>query len=121
MFVAETMNRISVLIMKEDMEAVVKEIAMSGVLHLIKIEEMDAWADSLSNVGVSTLSAEYSKRMRRINDLIQELSPKDLGRETSGGEEIGLLDLQQVDKEVDRIDKEVEPAIASRRSLTETD
>jgi len=119
MLVAETMNRISVLIMKEDMEAVVKEIAMSGVLHLTRIEEMDAWADSLSNVGVSTLSAEYSKRMRRINDLIQELSPKDLGRESAGGEEIGLLDLRQVDKEVDRIEKEVEPALASRRSLNE--
>ena len=119
MFVAETMNRISVLIMKEDMEAVVKEIARSGVVHLIRIEEMEAWAGNLSNVGVSTLSAEYSKRMRRINDLIQELSPRDLGRESSGGEEIGLLDLPQVDREVDRIDKEVEPAIASRRSLTE--
>jgi V/A-type H+-transporting ATPase subunit I len=111
------MNRISVLIMKEDMEAVVKEIALSGVLHLTRIEEMDAWADNLGNVGVSTLSAEYAKRMRRINDLIQEISPKDLGRESAGGEEIGLLDLGQVDKEVDRIEKQVQPAIAARRSL----
>ncbi|MGD8628821.1 MAG: V-type ATPase 116kDa subunit family protein [bacterium] len=117
MFVAETMNRISVLIMKEDMEAVVKEIARSGVLQLTRIEEIDAWADRLSNVGVSKLSADYSKRARRINDLIQELSPKDLGRESAGGEEIGLLDLEQVDKEVDRIEKQVQPAIAARRSL----
>ncbi len=119
MFVAEKMNRISVLIMKEDMEAVVEEIARSGVLHLTRIEEMDVWADNLDDVGVSTLSAGYSKRMRRINDLIQEISPKDLGRESGGGEEIGLLDLRGVDKEIDRIEKEVEPAIASRRVLNE--
>jgi len=119
MFVAEKMNRISVLIMKEDMEAVVEEIARSGVLHLTRIEEMDAWADSLQDVGVSTLAAEYSKRMRRLNDLIQEISPRDLGREVLEGEDIGLLDLRQVDQEIGRIEKDVEPLIASKRSLGE--
>lgn len=119
MLVAEKMNRVSFLIMKEDMEAVVEEIARIGVLHLTKIEEIDAWADHLQNIGVSSLSAEYTRRMRRINDLIQELSPRDLGRGMAGGEDIGLLDLPKVDSEIERIGKEVEPLIATRSSLRE--
>lgn len=119
MLIAEKMNRTSVLILKEDMEAVVEEIARSAVLHLVRIEETDSWAESLQDVGVSTMAAEYTRRMRRINELIQELSPKDLGRGHLGDEKIGLLDLAKVDSEIDRIGKEIEPLILSRRSLKE--
>jgi V/A-type H+-transporting ATPase subunit I len=117
--VAEKMNRVSILIMKEDMEPVLEDIARSGVLHLTRIQEIDAWADSLQDVGVSTLSHEYGKRRRRINDLIQEISPKDLGREAGVGGEVSLVDLRKVDEEVGRIEKELEPIIGSKRALNE--
>jgi V/A-type H+-transporting ATPase subunit I len=119
MLVAERMNRVSVLIMREDMEPVLEEIARSGVLHLTRIQEIDDWAGDLQDVGVSTLANEYAKRKRRIDDLILEISPKDLGRGPEAAEDIGLVDLRKVDKEVGRIEHDLEPLIASKRALNE--
>ncbi len=119
MLVAERMNRISVVILKEDMEPVVEEIARSGVLHLAKIEEIDEWAENLRDVGVSTLSNEYGRRRRSINELIEEVAPDRGGGLPGPGSEAGLIDLAEVDREVERIEKRLQPLITSRRKTTE--
>ncbi len=119
MLVAERMNRISVVILKEDMEPVVEEIARSGVLHLAKIEEIDEWAENLRNVGVSTLSNEYGRRRRRINELIEEVAPDREGGLPGPGGEVGLVDLARVDRDIEGIEKRLQPLIASRRKITE--
>jgi len=119
LLVAERMNRISVVILKEDMEPVVEEIARSGVLHLAKIEEIDEWAENLRDVGVSTLSNEYGRRRRSINDLIEEVAPDRGGGLPGPGSEAGLIDLAEVDREVERIEKRLQPLITSRRKTTE--
>jgi V/A-type H+-transporting ATPase subunit I len=119
MLVAERMNRVSVLIMREDMEPVLEEIVRSGALHLTKIEEIDQWAASLENVGVSTLAGEYARRRRRIDELILEISPEGAGQTWGEEQDIGLVDLQQLDHEIGTVEKDLEPLVASRRSLSE--
>ena len=47
MLVAEGMNRVSVVVHREDMERVTREIARTGVLQPAKIEEVDGWAKAL--------------------------------------------------------------------------
>jgi V/A-type H+-transporting ATPase subunit I len=119
MFVAERMNRVSVLIMREDMEAVVEEIARSGVLHLTRIEELDAWAQDLEDVGIDTLSNEHAKRRRRITELVEAIAPGELGRRAGKAEDIGVVDLRKVDSEIATVDAGLEPIIDRRRKLTE--
>jgi vacuolar-type H+-ATPase subunit I/STV1 len=119
-FVAEKMNRVSVLIMKEDMEGVLEEIARSGVLHLAKIEEIDRWAESLKDISVSTLSGEYNRRRRKINDLIEEVSPDDVGVPLVATGDISIIDLQKLDRDVGTIENTLEPLIARRRDLTQS-
>ena len=118
MLVAEKMNRISVVIMKEDMEVVIEEIARRGVVHLTKIEEVDEWADELQSVSVDSLSNEYARRRRRIEDLIEEVSPGGLRRRGAEAGEIGPVDLGKVDQEITRVEQTVEPIISKRRQLT---
>jgi V/A-type H+-transporting ATPase subunit I len=117
--VAERMNRISVLIMKEDMEAIIEEIARSGVVHLTRIEEVDEWAEDLEGISVDKLSNEYTRRRRRIEDLIEEIAPEGLVRVVGEGGEIGLVDLAQIDREVSKVEHEVQPLISARRTLSE--
>ena len=119
MLVAERMNRISVVVLKEDMEPVVEEIARSGVLHLAKIEEIDEWAENLRNVGVGTLSSEYGRRQRRLKDLVGEVAPGGLPEMRSRGGDVSLVDLAEVDRAVEGIGKRLEPLIARRRKTTE--
>jgi V/A-type H+-transporting ATPase subunit I len=105
--------------MREDMEAVLQEIARSGVLHLTKIEEIDEWADNLQNVGVETLSDEYAKRRRKINELIGGFAPEAVGRTERTGEEITIVDLPKIDGGMGKIESELEPILTARRSVTE--
>jgi V/A-type H+-transporting ATPase subunit I len=117
--VAEQMNRVSVLIMKDDMETVLQEIARCGVLHLIELEEIDEWAESLKSVGVDTLSNEYTKRRRKINELIEEIAPEAVGRVAAEPDEIAVVDLGKIDSELRKIETDLEPIMTSRRVLAE--
>lgn len=119
MFVAERMNRVSILIMRDDMEVVLEEIARSGVLHLTKIEEIDEWADSLQGVGVETLSSEYSRRRRRLNELLEAVAPEAVGRGGARDKDIGIIDLHKVDEGVAKVERDLEPILTSRRTLKE--
>jgi V/A-type H+-transporting ATPase subunit I len=113
------MNRLSVVVLKDDMEPVVEEIARSGVLHLAKIEEIDEWAENLRDVGVGTLSSEYGRRQRKIKELIEEVPMGRKGEPCGRGGEVGLVDLAEVDREIERIHKRLQPLIARRRKITE--
>jgi len=119
LLVAERMNRISVVVLKEDIEPVVEQIARSGVLHLARIEEIDEWAENLRDIGVSTLSAEYGRRQRRLKELIEEVAPGRDGEIVARGGDVGLVDLAEVDREVERINERLQPLISRRRKATE--
>ncbi|MFH1314475.1 MAG: V-type ATPase 116kDa subunit family protein [Candidatus Eisenbacteria bacterium] len=113
------MNRVSVLIMKDDMDTVFEEIARSGVLHLTRIAEIDEWAEDLQDVGVERLSIDYSRRLRRINELIESIVPGPFERGPATGEDIGIVDLPKVDEKIGKIESELAPILSRRRALTE--
>lgn len=119
MLVAEGMNRLSVVILKEDMEPVVEEIVRSGVLQLARIEEIDEWAENFRDVGVGTLANEYIRRRRRVNELIEEVGAGRSGEVPGDSGEIGLVKIGAVDAEVERIEKRLQPLISKRRRITE--
>jgi len=119
MLVAEKMNRVSVVIMKEDMEPVLEEIAKAGVLHLTRIEEIDAWARDLESEGVGKLSSEYLKRHRKLKLFIEEVSPETLHDEYGRSDEISLVDLSEIDSGIAKVEKRLEPLISGRKRLTE--
>jgi len=122
MLVPEKMKRLSVAILKEDMDAVLEEIARAGVLHLTRIEEIDEWAGDLQSVGVGKLSLEYVKRQRRLRSLIEQVAPRALDRVTDGPGEVddlGLVDVAGIDRETSAIEKELEPVLEARRGLND--
>jgi len=119
MLVAEKMNRVSIVIMKEDMEAVLEEIAKAGVLHLSRIDEIDKWAKELESLGVEKLSNEYLKRQRKLQSLIEEISPDALRKSYGRQEEVSLIELSEIDDAVDKIEGNLEPLLSARRRLTE--
>ena len=108
MLVAQRMNRVSVLIMKDDMDAVFEEIARSGVLHLTRIAEIDEWAEDLQDVGVERLSNDYSRRRRKVGELIEGIAPGPLERGPGKGEDISVVDLRKVDDQIAEIEHKLE-------------
>jgi V/A-type H+-transporting ATPase subunit I len=116
---AEEMNRVSIVILREDIEPVVEAIARSGVLQMAKTEEIDEWAENLRGLGVSTLSNEYGRRRRRIGELAEEVAPDGLPEMIGFEAEIGQADLAGIDAEMERVETQLEPLISSRRRIAE--
>jgi V/A-type H+-transporting ATPase subunit I len=122
MLVPEKMKRLSVAILREDMESVLEEIARAGVLHLTRIEEIDEWAGDLESVGVGKISTEYVKRQRKLRGLIEQVAPRALekpGVTRREGEDVGLIEVAEVDRETAAIEKQLEPVLEARRDLNE--
>ncbi|MGD9141426.1 MAG: V-type ATPase 116kDa subunit family protein [bacterium] len=122
MLVPERMKRMSIAILKQDMEPVLEEIAKAGVLHLTRIEEIDEWAADLESVGVGKLSTEYVKRQRRLRDLLEQVAPRAIaatGEDGGGGGDVGIVEISEIDRETAAIEKDLEPILEARRELTE--
>ena len=122
MLVPERMTRLSVAILREDMEPVLEEIARAGVLHLTKIEEIDEWAGDLESVGVGRLSTEYVKRQRKLRSLLEQVAPAALegsGDELEGQTDVGLIEISEIDRETAGVEKELEPVLEARKELND--
>jgi V/A-type H+-transporting ATPase subunit I len=122
MLVPERMKRMSIAILKEDMEPVLEEIARAGVLHLTRIEEIDEWAGDLQSVGVSKLSTEYARRQRKLRGLLEQVAPRAIeksGDGPEGGEDVGIVEISEIDREAAGIEKELEPVLEARKELNE--
>ncbi len=119
MLIAEKMNRVSVVVLKEHMDKVLEEVARVGVLHLTRIEEIEEWAKDLASAGISHLSGEYMKRQRKIKHFLEEISPQSLEEDHSQAEEIEIIDIAKLDSEIAKIEKSLVPLLTSRANLTE--
>jgi V/A-type H+-transporting ATPase subunit I len=122
MFVPEKMKRLSVAVLRQDMEAVLEEIVEAGVLHLTRIEEIDEWAGELESMGVSRLSTEYVKRQRRLRSLIEQVAPtafEKAGEEPSGRQDVGLMEVADIDREAATLEKHLGPVLEARGKLNE--
>jgi V/A-type H+-transporting ATPase subunit I len=119
MLVPERMKRVSVAILREDMEPVLEEIAAAGVMHLTKIEEIDEWARDLNSLGAGKLSVEYVKRQRKIRGLIEMVDPRALKQEYETAGDIGLVEVSEIDRDLGAVEKELEPVLDARRRLAE--
>jgi V/A-type H+-transporting ATPase subunit I len=122
MLVPERMKRLSVAILRADMEAVLEEIARTGVLHLTKIEEIDEWAGDLESAGVGKLSMEYVKRQRRLRGLIEQVAPRALDTALDAeapDAEVGILEIPGIDRETAALEKDLAPVLEARKHLND--
>ncbi|MCC6491004.1 MAG: hypothetical protein IT364_26185 [Candidatus Hydrogenedentes bacterium] len=72
MLSAEKMDRVSAVILRNDLDEVLDEVVRLGVLHPVRIEEAEEWARDWSATGAEQLSAEYAKRRQRLRELMEE-------------------------------------------------
>jgi len=117
--VAEPMDRITILVMRDDLEGVLEEVARQGVLHLTRIEEIDEWAQRLGTIGVETLSAEYAKRRRRLTDLLEQLGCENQTGTPVTGQARSLIDLEGLDEAIQTIENDLTPILTRRRLLAQ--
>jgi len=117
--VAEKMDRLSVVILKEDMEAVLETIAERGVMHLAKVEEIDEWADELESADAGRMSSDYLKRHRRIKMLIDEIMPEVSETGAGSNGKVQPVGLSVIDDAVKEIEDIVRPLLSRRRAVSE--
>lgn len=117
MWTAEKMNRVSVIVLKDDLEGVMEEIARLGILHPVRVEEIDRWAEDLAAVGVESAAAEYAKRQRRLRQLFEGLPSKRAANRPTPVQEIRRMELGEIDTALDGIEARLQPVLSAQAEL----
>lgn len=111
------MCRVRVIILKEDLDSVMEEIARLGIFHPAKIEEIDDWAKHLASVGVEQISSEYSKRQRRLRQLLEGFPARRVPPPGEPPREIRRLSLGEVDQALAGIEGRLQPLLSTQATL----
>lgn len=117
MLLAEKMDRASFLILQEDTDAVLEEIAKAGLLHPTRIEDLDAWANDLTPYDTTGLAVEYTKRRQRIERLFGDSPPNRQEIRPSSPREIHLDTPEAIDAAIARIESALAPSMSVRDEI----
>ncbi len=107
----------SILILRTDLEGVLEEVARLGVLHPARMEEVDEWTNDLASAGADSLAVEYSRRQRRLHQLLEGIPAGQLRAVEERAGEVGLRELGEIDETVARVEGRLDPLIAKQSSL----
>ncbi|MBI5093449.1 MAG: hypothetical protein HZB26_13540 [Candidatus Hydrogenedentes bacterium] len=116
MLFAEKMDRISVLVLREDADTVFAAIAEAGLLHPARVEEIDAWAGQLEALEAPDSENEYGKRRQRIEQLLDKLGREHQRPVREEVREIRPATLDESDAVIARIEAGVTPLFLERES-----
>jgi len=117
MLLAEKMDRASFLILQEDTDAVLEEIAKAGLLHPTRVEDLDTWATELAPCNTAGLAGEYTKRRQRIERLLGDLPPNWQEIRAAAPREIRLDAPEVIDAAIARIESALAPSVSVRDEI----
>lgn len=111
MLTAEKMDRISAAVLRADADSVLETLAELNVLHPARIEEIDTWADTLSQTDAQQARAEYEMRRERAHQLIESAGAQMSGPAPHATSVRGISSLSELDSRLAAIDERITPAL----------
>jgi len=113
------MELFSVIILDQDLEKVAEMILRLGVLHLVKINELETWAQDLESAKTSQQQDTFFELEARIKNILKRLGgPKGINEEFA---EYGTRpdSIEELTNKLNQIEKDINPELAGKESLEE--
>lgn len=118
MFTPERMHQINVLIFESELDAVAQEIVRLGILHLVRLDDQEPWAENLKSFEAGEVRSKIEYLRGRLALLMKNLDIKELSLEAGGGiAEVSMGDLAEMEKFVLSLERSIEGVIAERAEL----
>ncbi|HOD51735.1 MAG TPA: V-type ATPase 116kDa subunit family protein [Candidatus Hydrogenedentes bacterium] len=119
MLVAEKMSRFTAVILRDDMQGVMEEVARAGVLHLTSVEETESWARDLADIDVKRLTKECLDRKTKLEGLVKDMLSEHGAPESAGFAEVSGASLAEIDAVIASAEAAITPLSESRIRLTD--
>ncbi len=113
MLKTEKMQKVNIVVYDADIDKVTEGIAELGILHLMDISQTESWANDLQHPKLEVTADDCREREKRVDSLLTRLSTDMEGVSTL--HEIGPLSLDEVDRELDKVEEEVKRVISERK------
>ncbi|MBX3175938.1 MAG: hypothetical protein KF886_01115 [Candidatus Hydrogenedentes bacterium] len=108
------MDRVSVVALKDDLDAILRSTASLRILHPALVEETHAWAAQLASLGSERSADEYAKRHRSVQRLGERLEAVATPEREGTAEP---LPLEDIDRRLDQVSARVAPLLERREEL----
>lgn len=118
MFTPERMHQINVLIFESEVDDVAREIVRLGILHLVKLDDQEPWAENLKSFEAGAVRTKIEYLRGRLALLMKNLEIKELSLDSAGGiGEVTMGDIAEMEKYVAGLEHGIEGTIARRNDL----
>ena len=108
------MELFSVVVLDEDLEKVSELIVRQGVLHLVKINELESWAEKLEAAGTSELLNKYLEADKKIKDILVKLGETpSVGKETMAYR-MPVLSIEEITARLNEIENSLKPVFIKK-------
>jgi V/A-type H+-transporting ATPase subunit I len=119
MFLPERMQQINVLVLESELDDVVRAIVRLGILHLIRLDDQEPWAENLRSYEAGGARAKIDFLRNRLANLTKDLGIDQLTIEPGGSiPEISMGDLGEIEKYLATLQLSIEGTIARRSDVT---
>jgi len=113
------MELFSVVVLDDDLEKISEMVVRRGILHLVKIKELENWAENLATAKTSEQQNNYLDMEKRIKNILRKL-----GQTTDAEKEISeykmpSLNIEEIAKKLDEVEAEISPKLIKKESLQE--
>jgi len=119
MLTPERMHQINVLVFETEVDAVAKAIVRLGMLHLVRLDDQEPWAENLKTYDAGQVRTRIHGMRLRVSSLMKDLGVRALHMEPRGDQliEMSLSDLDEMDREISSLESTVEGLLARRKEL----
>jgi V/A-type H+-transporting ATPase subunit I len=118
MFLPERMDEINVLVFESELDEVASAIVRLGILHLVKLDDQEPWAENLRSFESADIRAKMDSLQSRLAIIIRDLGVPDSA--LSPGEtapEISMGDLPAIESFVSSVEIAMQGPVGRRTEV----
>lgn len=106
MFTPERMHQINVLVFESEVDAVAREIVRLGILHLVRLDDQEPWAENLRGFEAGEIRGKIERLRGRLGMLMKNLGVKEAALDAEAPiTDVTMGDLGEMERYVDSIER----------------
>ncbi len=115
MFTPERMHQVNVLVFESEVDEVAKAIVRLGILHLVKLDDQEPWAENLRGFDAGEIRGKIERLRGRLALLMKNVGLKELSLDADTNiADITMGDLGEMDRYVESLEKSLSGPLERR-------